>query len=86
MVNAGRTRFSTTRLRPGYDIVEVDQLIDRIERTIAGRAAPDDLVTAEDVRHVLFSTTRLKPGYDEREVDDALSRFEQQLATLSTDQ
>jgi DivIVA domain-containing protein len=81
-MDTGRTRFSSSRLRPGYDMVEVDQLIDRIERTIAGQAAPGDRVTADDVRSATFSTTRLKPGYDEREVDDALSRFEQQLAAL----
>ena len=68
------TVFSTTRLRPGYDQIEVDDFLDAVRDTFLGRRKPP--VTAYDVRKVQFSTTRMRPGYDQMEVDAFLDRIE----------
>ena len=78
-MNAPGTRFTTTKLRPGYAQDEVDRFVGRIEQTLGGQAMPGDRVTADDVRSVRFRTVRLRPGYDQREVDEALSTYEEQL-------
>ncbi|HXW44078.1 MAG TPA: DivIVA domain-containing protein [Streptosporangiaceae bacterium] len=82
MTNPRGTRFTVARFRPGYAIDQVDDLIDRIERTLAGQAVPGALLTADDVRRVLFRVVRLRSGYDQREVDEALSDYEERLAEL----
>jgi DivIVA domain-containing protein len=84
-MNAPGTRFSTTKLRPGYARDEVDRFVARIEQTLGGQAMPGDQVTADDVRLVRFRTVRLRPGYDQREVDEALSTYEEQLRQGSQD-
>jgi DivIVA domain-containing protein len=76
------SRFSLTRLRPGYVCQDVDALIERIEATLGQRAYAEQLVTADDVRTARFRTTRLKPGSDEEEVDRALDAYAEQLRQL----
>jgi len=71
-------KFSTTRLRPGYDIDEVDAFIDDIRGSCLGVRDPS--LTAEEIRGKQFSTTRLRPGYDEEEVDAFLDEAESRLA------
>ncbi|WP_131737998.1 DivIVA domain-containing protein [Actinomadura roseirufa] len=66
-------RFSSARLRSGYDVRDVDAFLDRIVAGLRGAAPP---VTARDVRESAFRVVRLGPGYDEQEVD----RFLVQLA------
>jgi DivIVA domain-containing protein len=61
---------------------DVDQLVDRIEATLARRPLAGGPVTAEDVRKAKFRTVRMKPGYDEEEVDAALDDFQEQLRQL----
>jgi DivIVA domain-containing protein len=56
-------RFTRTRLRPGYRIQDVDDLMDRAD---AGT------LTARDVRRATFGAARGIEGYAEREVDAAL--------------
>ena len=73
-------RFSLVRLLPGYDMSEVDELIERIEASLAGTAAPGQAVTADEVRRVQFSTTRLRHGYDQESVDNALDVYVKRLA------
>ncbi len=75
-------RFCRTRVRPGYDMVEVDQFIDRIEGTLGLCPLTGGPVSADDVRTVRFRTVRLRWGYDEVEVDRALDQYQQQLAGL----
>ena len=72
-------RFRRTLLRPGYDPADVDPLIKRIKATLAGTAAADQEVTADEVRRVQFSTIRLGHGYDEESVDLALDDYIEQL-------
>ena len=74
---AGSARFSLTRLRPGYDIGEVDALLEGIRDTFLGVRQPP--LTADEVRDQKFSTTRLRPGYDEAEVDAFLDEAEARL-------
>lgn len=70
--------FSTTRLRPGYDIEEVDAFVEAIRQTFLGIREPP--LTAEEIRIKRFATTRLRPGYDEEEVDAFLTAVELRLA------
>ena len=50
--------FSTTRLRPGYDIEEVDAFLGAIRDTFLGIREPS--LTPEEIRAKQFSTTRLR--------------------------
>lgn len=63
-------RFTRVRWREGYDIAEVDALLDRIN---AGTA------TSSDVGTVRFRPVRLQWGYDMGEVDDYLASVEERL-------
>jgi DivIVA domain-containing protein len=76
--------FSTTRLRPGYDIEEVDALVEAIRQTFLGIRQPS--LAADEIRNKRFSTTRLRPGYDEEEVDDFLDAVQLRLAAQVSDQ
>ena len=73
--------FSTTRLRPGYDIEDVDVFLEAIRQTFLGIREPS--LTPDDIRKKQFSTTRLRPGYDEEEVDDFLDAVELRLAAMT---
>lgn len=66
-------------MRSGYDPVEVDGLISRIEATL-GRGPHDaQQVTADQVRHATFTPKR--GGYNETAVDFALEAFVVALET-----
>ncbi|MEU0566603.1 DivIVA domain-containing protein [Nonomuraea sp. NPDC005983] len=68
-------------MRSGYDPVEVDTLIGRIEATL-GRGTRDvEPVTADDVRRATFRARR--GGYHETAVDFALEAFVVALETMS---
>ena len=67
-------RFSTTRLRPGYDQEEVDAFLTEIRDSFLGVRQPS--LTSDEIRGKCFSTTRLRPGYDEEEVDAFLDEAE----------
>ena len=73
-------RFRRRALKRGYKVDEVEEFLDRVEDTLAGRAhgAP---VTAEDVREVVFRVRF--GGYDEWQVDKHLDRLERQLEDLA---
>ncbi len=71
-------KISTTRLRPGYDIEEVDAFLSAIRDTFLGIREPS--LTPGEIRAKQFSTTRLRPGYDEKEVDAILDEAESRLA------
>ena len=80
---AGSRDFSTTRLRPGYDIEEVDAFLEAIRQTFLGIREPS--LTTDEIRNKQFSTTRLRPGYDEEEVDAFLDAAELRLAAQVSD-
>lgn len=71
--------FSTTRLRPGYKVEEVDAFLDAIRDSFLGVREPS--LTPDEIRDKRFSTTRLRPGYDEEEVDVFLDEAELRLAS-----
>jgi DivIVA domain-containing protein len=73
--------FSTSRLRPGYDIEEVDAFVESIRQAFLGIGQPP--LTADEVRDKRFSTTRLRPGYDQEEVDAFLDAAELRLAAVT---
>lgn len=75
------TRFSATRLRPGYDMEDVDAFLEAIRDTFLGIREPS--LTPGEIRTKRFSTTRLRPGYDEEEVDAFLDEAELRLAALA---
>jgi DivIVA domain-containing protein len=68
-------------VRSGYDPVEVDALIGRIEATL-GRGSRDlERVSADDVRGATFRARR--GGYQETAVDFALEAFVVALETMA---
>ena len=73
--------FATSRLRPGYDIEEVDAVVEAIRQAFLGIGQPP--LTADEVRDKRFSTTRLRPGYDQEEVDAFLDAAELRLAAMT---
>jgi DivIVA domain-containing protein len=75
---AATRQFATTRLRPGYDMEEVDAFLGAIRDTFLGMRKPS--LTPGEIRNKQFSTTRLRPGYDEEEVDAFLDEAELRLA------
>src|SRR5215467_2843253 len=74
---SGSARFSTTRLRPGYDMEQVDAFLEAVRDTFLGVRHPP--LTADEVRAKQFAVTRLRPGYDEQEVDAFLEDVEARL-------
>jgi DivIVA domain-containing protein len=76
---ADSRRFTRTKYRAGYAIVDVDAFIDRIEETLGVRPRYGPPVTAADVVAVRFRLVRLRAGYEMREVDEALDRYADQL-------
>src|SRR5699024_7847773 len=59
-------RFAPVRFREGYDIQEVDDLLDRCERALR---SGDGSVTAETVQQLRLTPTRFGEGYDMEDVD-----------------
>jgi DivIVA domain-containing protein len=76
-------KFSTVRLRPGYDREEVDVFLTAIRDSFLGVRRPS--LTPDEIRNKQFSTTRLRPGYDEEEVDVFLDEAELRLAAQGSD-
>lgn len=68
-------RFSPVRLREGYDMGEVDYLLDRLLDAV-GR--DDDIVEILD--HVALSEVRLREGYDIAEVNEFLEQVRIKVA------
>jgi DivIVA domain-containing protein len=73
-----RKHFSTTRLRPGYDQEEVDDLLDKIRDTFLGAELVP--VTPREIGNAHFTRTHLRPGYSEEEVDTFLAAVGTRLA------
>lgn len=68
------TRFHVTRFHEGYDIGEVDELLERLASTLTAheqREPERATVTVEELEAAQF-TTRQGGGYDVVEVDDLL--------------
>jgi len=72
------TKFSTVRLRRGYDIDEVDAFLDAIRDTFLG--IRELSLTPDEIRNKQFSMTLLRPGDDQEEVDAFLDETELKLA------
>lgn len=67
-----RGRLSRVRTREGYDVAEVDDLLDRLVRELR---SSQPAMTAEDIDDARLTPVRIfKPGYDLGEVDDLLDR------------
>jgi DivIVA domain-containing protein len=63
-------RFTPTRIRPGYDMGDVDELLDRLE---AATGRGDDVTPL--VEGAQFSIVKWREGYDFGEVDAFLLRL-----------
>jgi DivIVA domain-containing protein len=74
-------RFSSSKFREGYNLVEVDAFLDRVETQLrtggSDRSIP--LLTAQAVIDQRFSATKFRAGYDQDEVDDFLDRIVTEL-------
>ena len=78
---ADSTRFSTRRLREGYDKREVDVFRSVVRDTFLGVRRPPLTWPAPPGKQ--FPTTRrLRPGYDVEEVDAFLDKAEPRLAAI----
>ena len=71
-------KFSTFRLRRGYDVDQVDAFLDAIRNTFFGIRVPS--LTPDEIRNIQFSITLLGPGYHQEEVDAFLHEAELKLA------
>jgi DivIVA domain-containing protein len=71
-------QFRTTRLSPGYDEREVDDLLDRIVGILGASTRPDP----DELSNARFSTTRLRPGYVQQDVDYLLAEIGQAVRAL----
>ena len=71
-------QFRTTRLSPGYDEEEVDNLLDRVVAVLRESELPDP----EELRTVQFTTRRLRPGYVMQDVDGLLREIAEAAAAL----
>ena len=71
-------QFRTTRLSPGYDEEEVDNLLDRVVAVLRESGLPDP----EELRAVQFTTRRLRPGYVQQDVDGLLREIAEAVAML----
>ncbi len=76
---ADSTRFSTSRLREGYDTAEVDAFREAIRDTFLGVRRPP--LTWPAAHGKQFTTTR-RPGYDPEQVDAFLDKAEPRLAAM----
>lgn len=78
---ASRDFSSTTGLRSGYDIDEVDAFVEAIRQTFLGIRQP--ALTGDEIRDKQFSATRLQRGYDIDEVDAFLDAVELKLTAVT---
>ncbi|WP_240195338.1 DivIVA domain-containing protein [Nocardioides faecalis] len=62
-------RFTPVRFRHGYDMGEVDDLLDRVSREAAQGGAVRPLIEGRR-----FTQVRFREGYEMAEVDDLLAR------------
>jgi DivIVA domain-containing protein len=67
--------FTPVRLREGYDIVQVDEFVDRLLATVNGLPVKSP-VTVRELRNVSFRPVRVREGYDVDEVDQFLEQAE----------
>ena len=71
-----RARAATirrTKLREGYDLAQVDELLDRAAAALDAHAAGRvGLIAATDVLAAKFQATKFREGYDQDKVDDLL--------------
>ena len=71
-----RPRFSTTRMREGYEVGRVDDTVDRV--MVALESEPPGISVAE-IERLRFTPVRLGAGYDMGEVDDWLDQVVAEL-------
>ena len=66
-------RFTTTRRGPGYDLAQVDRLLDELEAHLAPAAAPEVPLSRDDLVALLsdpaIARVRWRRGYRADEVD-----------------
>jgi len=73
-------RFTPVRLREGYDMGEVDELLDRLAAAVTAGEPVDDVV-----QDTGFTEVRLREGYAKTEVDEFLQRVVERAGALPVD-
>lgn len=73
------TTFTTTRFLEGYEMTEVDALLEAVRSTLAQFERPTILgdgiaITADEVVSSRFQATRFRSGYKQDDVDIFLDR------------
>jgi DivIVA domain-containing protein len=71
-------RFTPVRLHEGYDMGEVDYLLDRLLAAVEGTDPGNAVIEILD--HVALSEVRLREGYDIAEVDAFLAEIRAAVA------
>lgn len=77
--------FPTTRLRQGYDVMEVDDFLDRVIaafRYYETGGAQGSRMPAHEVRSMKFPVTKFREGYELDGVDSFLDEVETCLVAL----
>ena len=82
----GTTAFTITRFLEGYEMTEVDALLEAVRSTLAGFERPTILgdgpaMTAFEVVNARFQPTKFRSGYKQDEVDIFLDRVVEALRT-----
>lgn len=73
-----KKKFATTKWREGYQMDQVDALLERVRATLIGyehRRRPTDAITATEVAESRFIRTKFRSGYDQDQVDDFLDEL-----------
>jgi DivIVA domain-containing protein len=73
-----KAEFRTIRFSPGYDELEVDDLLDQIVQLLRDGHLPDP----GELRSVRFSRSRLRPGYVQEDVDRLLQEIAEASASF----
>ena len=81
----GTAAFPTTRFVEGYEMAEVDALLDTVRATLVQYERPTILgegpaITATDVVNARFQPTRFRTGYRQDDVDTFLDRAVEALS------
>ncbi|WP_170133267.1 DivIVA domain-containing protein [Arthrobacter livingstonensis] len=80
-----KVSFSTTTLRDGYDMEDVDDMLDRArDALLAWEGGQAGAMASEDVAACTFAVTNSRTGYDQADVDNFLDTLSVALKLYET--
>lgn len=76
-------RFEVTRFREGYDMEEVDRLLDEVS-SVVGQDDPEEIsLLSNMISNAKFQVTKFREGYDMVQVDDFLDALTEQAKEIA---